>query len=77
MKIEWLNDDKTLARITKGWLWKKFADVRLTNGMWRYTVNNAQLELWDHIHLDQARWKRPVNPWSRVVKLPKATIISE
>lgn len=44
MKIEWLNDELTRAKIVRGWFRKRYAIVQYCNGCWRFEFDNGELE---------------------------------
>lgn len=71
MKIEFLNFNKTEARLIRGWLTKEIALVH-RDGTWYFTRTNTLCG--DNI----AGWiesKRIISPWEKVRALPCATIV--
>lgn len=62
MKIEWLNQEKTRALITKGWFRKRQAEVHQTIGGWCFTANGADLDMFVGFALDKAQRKALINP---------------
>ena len=77
MKIEWLNDDKSKAVITRGFLWwKRYASVfrekekyRETYCWWFTETRNAVPEKTNKRIEHQREWtKVPELPMARVVK---------
>jgi hypothetical protein len=78
MKIEWLNDDKTEARVTKGWFRKRSAIVyiEVIGGYWRFRSNREQVGWWVDMGLDDARKKAvQASPWIPVEPLPRARLL--
>jgi hypothetical protein len=81
MKIEWLNDRRTKALITRGWFRKRQAEVFLycEGGHWYYTELGGyrvgpHLSYWLQLRLDSAR-KNGRSAWKPVSKLPSARVV--
>ena len=87
MKIEFLNEDCTRARITEGWFRKRSAIVYRINreyerGYWRFEKNNQEASTgWNGTSdtrnkLEWARNRKTIpNPWEPVIPLPEARIV--
>jgi hypothetical protein len=71
MKVEWLNDERTRARITRGWFRKRCAEVYRHNGdiRWYFVVTDAFVGNALDYAMDVARMN---SAWEQVVALPKA-----
>jgi hypothetical protein len=79
MKVEWLNDDLTEARLVRGWLRKRYALVHRArsdregdkNLYWFYDDSGT------HVGHDLEHWideQRKQGHWKPLTRLPKATV---
>jgi hypothetical protein len=87
VKIEWLNPERTKARLTKGWIWKKqaFVEHKRERGPgipddWYY-ANGQQCRRGLEALLDYKRWEPEEDAWTPVPRLaaplPEARLLSE
>jgi len=76
MKIEFTNEHRTTAIITRGWFRKERAEVHLRGESWYFVVNNAYVGEKLTWYLDLARDRaHQRSPWVRVVKMPRAKLL--
>ncbi len=85
MKIEWLNEKMTEARLTRGfWWWKRVAIVDLFTATkphkepktrWRYTAANIWVD--DDLHWKLTHRSNRDKTWHKTVILPTARVLNE
>jgi hypothetical protein len=91
MNVEWLNDERTEARITKGWWrWRRRAYVTrmrdwcsppeggFTQCWWKFTVSGQLVSGWTSTRVEWKRdWDRDWSrqDWQRVGTLPAAKLV--
>jgi len=71
VRIEWLNESRTRARLIKGWLRKKEAIVERRT-WWYFEGTEHKVAFWRDSWLDYAM-QRP--HWTPVRRLPEARLI--
>lgn len=75
MKVEWLNDQRTKAQVTRGWFRKRSAEVYIdTYSRWSFVQPDLWVSWWLARQLRKARCN---SPWQPVAKLPAARVVSE
>lgn len=77
MKIEWLNEQKTRARITRGVFRKQTAIVILNFSTWHFESNDLAVYLTESelsSQLDRDRRKDQPSPWHSTSSLPRAIV---
>lgn len=86
MKIEFLNDELTEARATRGWFRKRVAYVRTSStGYWIFTSTGRDVGLWVREWIYSARNKAEAKraralrdeEWVAVEKLPEARLLRD
>lgn len=77
MKIEWLNDEKTRALVTKGWFRKRCAEVyKASDAWWRFRANEERVSSFMGSRLDNERDRsRRIDPWRPVERMPTARLV--
>lgn len=71
MKVEFLNDEKTEALVTVGWIWKKQATLirSVYYGKVYWEFSGTTKSWWREDEIEKARGS-PI--WTKVAKLPEA-----
>jgi hypothetical protein len=82
VRIDWLNDEMTEARVTKGWLWWKRAALvkRLSEYIWKFQSSNRDIDDGTRWKLNDARdeemaRRRDIEDWQPVKPLPPARML--
>lgn len=71
MKIEWLNEERTKARLCAGWFRKRFTHVfkDAKSDNWGYQIDNQEVPVDLRNKLNKAR------RWQPMAKLPEAKVV--
>lgn len=73
MKVEWMDDRCMRATLTRGWIFKRTAEIYLgvAGGHWRFVKSDEKLDIGVQLVIDAKR-KRDLD-WRRLPAIPNAT----